>query len=169
MMKSDKTFLGHIREVLSSIRSRVFVISLLLGLCPCIILQYGILSSYEKRAVEVKAQEVQLQLRALANHLITADFLGTPGSKVIRTELNEFSSLYNGRLLVVDSSLQVISDTYSIATGKTAISEDIVYCLKNGTSMSAYTYDPEADYITLVTPIVETASLETGDMTGIRE
>ena len=88
---------------------------------------------------------------------------------MIRTELNEFSSLYNGRLLVVDSSLQVISDTYSIATGKTAISEDIVYCLKNGTSMSAYTYDPEADYITLVTPIVETASLETGDMTGIRE
>jgi signal transduction histidine kinase len=169
MMKSDKTFLGHIREVLSSIRSRVFVISLLLGLCPCIILQYGILSSYEKRAVDVKAQEVQLQLRALANHLITADFLGTPGSKVIRTELNEFSSLYNGRLLVVDSSLQVISDTYSIATGKTAISEDIVYCLKNGTSMSPYTYDPEANYITLVTPIVETASLETGDMTGIRE
>ena len=168
-MKSEKTLLGRIREVLSSIRSRVFIISLLLGLCPCVILQQGILKSYEKRAVEVKAAEVQTQLRALANHLITSDFLGDSQSRVIRTELSEFSSLYNGRLLVVDNNLKVISDTYSISTGKTAIAEDIVYCLKNGGPLTPFTYDDQADYITIIMPIIETASLETGDKSGLGE
>ena len=52
-----------------SLRVRIFLILCLIGLLSCSIIKYAIIANYETRAVEVRKNEVQTQLRILANHL----------------------------------------------------------------------------------------------------
>ncbi len=150
--------------IFRSIRMWLFVIIFLLGMTPCLILQVWILSNYEARAVEVRTEEVETQLRALANHLIRYDYLTDPSSELINAELAEFSALYDGRLLVVSDNLKIVKDTYSVSDGKTIVSSDVVNCLINGNGRSASIYDRVDGFIEIVTPIMETAGSEKDDV-----
>lgn len=155
--------------ILRSLKFRIFIIMFLIGSIPGIILRYGILSNYESRVVNVRTSEAQTQLRILANHLITYDYLGTPDSAVVNAELAQFSSFYDGRVLVIDDKLRVIKDTYEMATGKTVVSEDVVKCLRYGSNGISSRYRKKEGFIEVVIPIVETASLESGDYLGPRD
>ena len=149
-----------------SLRVRIFLILCLIGLLSCSIIKYAIIANYETRAVEVRKNEVQTQLRILANHLITYNYLGDPSSEIVNSELNLLANLYDGRVLIIDSDLVIIADTYHIREGKTIISEEVVRCLKHGNDDITSRYDSRNGYIEITTPIVETASLREGDRLG---
>ena len=135
---------------------RLFIIIFVVGLVPCMILHYGILTNYEARAVEVRTEEVETHLRALANHLISYNYLTDQSSELIGAELAEFSALYDGRILVISDHLKVMKDTYSMSDGKTIVSPDVVKCLLQGYTGSTSNYDRRDGFIEIVTPIVET-------------
>ena len=143
-------------SVVRSLRMRLFIIFFVVGLVPCVILHYGILSNYESRAVEVRTEEVETHLRALANHLISYDYLTDQSSELIGAELAEFSALYDGRILVISDHLKVMKDTYSMSDGKTIVSPDVVKCLLQGNTGSTSNYDRRDGFIEIVTPIIET-------------
>ena len=111
-------------KILRSLKSRIFLILLIVGLVPCISMRYAILQNYEQRAVNVKISDVSTQLRILANHLITYHYLQDTSSEVINAELDQLSSLYDGRVLVINNDLKVVKDTYGISENKTIISEE---------------------------------------------
>ena len=138
---------------LRSLKVRLFLLLLLVGLIPSCFMQYGILQNYESRAVSVRTSEVQAQLKIIANHLITYNYLQDPSSPVINAELEQLSNLYGGRVLIISGNLNVVKDTYSISEGKTVISEEVVKCFR-GESMS--NYDRELGYIEMTIPISET-------------
>ena len=142
--------------MVKSLRMRLFIIFFVVGLVPCVILHYGILNNYETRAVEVRTEEVETHLRALANHLISYDYLTDQSSELIGAELAEFSSLYDGRILVISDHLKVMKDTYSMSDGKTIVSPDVVNCLKQGNKGSTSNYDRQDGFIEIVTPITAT-------------
>lgn len=142
---------------LRSLKTRIFVLLLLVGLIPSYCMQYGILENYENRAVSVRTSEVQEQLKIIANHLITYNYLQDPSSPVINAELEQLSNLYGGRVLIISGNLKVVKDTYSISEGKTIISEEVVKCFR-GESMS--NYDRDLGYIEMTIPISETVSAE---------
>lgn len=139
-----------------SLRMRLFLIIFLVGIIPCVLIHEGILSNYEERAVEVRTEEVETQLRALANHLITYGYLSDQSSELIGAELAEFSSLYDGRVLVINDRLRVVKDTYSMSDGKTIVSSDVVNCLQRGYEGNTSTYDRQDGFIEIVTPIIAT-------------
>ena len=142
--------------MVKSLRMRLFIIFFVVGLVPCVILHYGILNNYETRAVEVRTEEVETHLRALANHLISYDYLNDQSSELIGAELAEFSSLYDGRILVISDHLKVMKDTYSMSDGKTIVSPDVVNCLMHGNTGSTSNYDRQDGFIEIVTPITAT-------------
>jgi signal transduction histidine kinase len=164
-MKNDRTDKGRRLEFLSSIRTRIFLVSLVIGLAPCLFLQRGILENYERRAVDVQTGQAQTQLRAIANHLILSDYMNDSQSDLIDAELAEFSSIYDGRLLVIDSSLNIIKDTYSVSDGRVIISELVTDCLRTSTTKVS-NYQSGDSYILIAMPITETLSLESGDHSG---
>ena len=143
-------------SVVKSLRMRLFIIIFVVGLVPCVLLHYGILSNYEARAVEVRTEEVETHLRALANHLITYDYLNDQSSELIGAELAEFSALYDGRIMVISDHLKVMKDTYSMSDGKTIVSPDVVKCLLQGNTGSTSNYDRRDGFIEIVTPIIAT-------------
>ncbi|MCR5674159.1 MAG: two-component sensor histidine kinase [Lachnospiraceae bacterium] len=152
------------RFVVKSLRTRIFCVIFLTGILASVIILFATLVNYEERAVNVNTQEAQTQMRVLANHLITNNYLQDPSSRIISGELDMLSSLYDGRVLIIDDSLKVVRDTYGIAEGKTIISREVVQCLKRGEAGAAARHDRQNGYIEMTTPIIETKSLEGGDI-----
>ncbi len=150
-------------RLLRSLRVRIFLIILIVGSIPCGVIHIGLVSGYEMRAVNQRMSDVRTQMKVLANHLIYYDYLSDPSSESINAELDQFSTLNDGRVLVINAGLKVVKDTYGISEGKTIVTEEIVRCLKYGSGGTVSLYDKNNGYIELTTPIVETASLEAGD------
>lgn len=147
---------------LRSLKARIFLIILLAGVIPCVFMRYGILNNYEERTVEVRIATVQNQLRVVGNHLISNNYLSnnqpdelnnSASRDVIDAELETISNLYEGRVLIVDSGLRVVMDTYGISEGKTMISEEVIRCFQG--ENTSY-YDREHGYIEMTVPIVDT-------------
>ncbi|MDE7276014.1 MAG: two-component sensor histidine kinase, partial [Lachnospiraceae bacterium] len=147
-------------KILRSLKVRLFLILFIVGLIPCSFMRYAILENYEHRAVSVRTSDVQAQLRILANHLIAYRYLQDTSSEVINAELNQLSNLYDGRVLIINSNLKVVKDTYGISEGKTIVSEEVIRCMKGENTSQ---YDSENGYIEMTIPITETMVM---DMTG---
>ncbi|MDE6387665.1 MAG: two-component sensor histidine kinase [Lachnospiraceae bacterium] len=154
----DTTLLKlNIRKIifLRSLKTRISLILFIVGLIPCISMRYAILQNYEQRAVDVRISDVTTQLRILANHLITYHYLQDTSSEVINAEINQLSSLYDGRVMIINNDLRIVKDTYGISENKTIISEEVIRCIK-GESDSKY--DKDNGYIEMTIPITETVS-----------
>lgn len=152
-----KKILGKF-EFLRSLKARIFLIILLAGMIPCILMHYGILENYEERAVSSRATTVQTQLKILANHLITYNYLQDNSSEVINAELDMLANLYDGRVLIINSNLKVVKDTYGVSEGKTIISEEVIKCFKGE---SIIKYDAANGFIEMTTPITEKVTVKT--------
>lgn len=146
---------------LRSLRARIFIIILVIGVVPGMLMKYGILNNYEQRAVEQRIATVQNQLKIVGNHLLSNHYFSDTktNESVINAELEMISNLYEGRVMIVNSGLKVVKDTYALSEGKTMISEEVIRCLQ-GESM--FHYDREHGYIEMTTPITETAATAEG-------
>lgn len=154
---------GAVRKIKTSIslRVRLFIIILLVGTIPSICMRYAIMRNYEDRAVDLRITTVQTQLKIIANHLITYNYLQDNSSEVVGAELDMLSNLYDGRVLIIGSNFKVVKDTYGISEGKVIISEEVMRSFINGESVS--NYDKVHGYIEMTTPITETIKMMTED------
>ena len=164
-----KTIIMQIRElhVFRSFRVRIFVLMLIIGIIPSIIVQRAFLQIYETRAVSVRTDEVSNQLMVIANHLVFYNYLQDTSSEIINAELDQLSSLYDGRVLVINSNFNVVKDTYGLSEGKTIISQEVIKCFKGETAAN---YDRVNGFIEITTPIIESVdnSVKSGDNTRVR-
>ena len=135
-----------------SLKVRIFFIIVLGGLIPCVILHFGILGRYMDNALTVRTNEVQTQVRIIADHLITYNYLLDNNNDVVNAELAQLSNLYDGRVLIIDSNLRIIKDTYGISEGKTIIYEEIINCMKGGGATNLLRGN---SYIEIAVPIEE--------------
>ena len=140
---------------LRSLRARIFVIILVVGCLPGVLLRYGIMQNYEQHAIELRTNTVQTQLKILANHLIHYNYLQDNSSEVIGAELDMLSNLYDGRVIIIGGNFKVVKDTYGISEGKTIISEEVIRSFDN---QSISNYDRKHGYIEMTTPITETVT-----------
>lgn len=153
-------------HILRSLKHRIFIIILLVGIIPTAFLRMAILQNYEQRAVSVRTSDVQNQFKVLANHLIMYHYLSDTSSEVVNAELSQLSDLYDGRVIIIDQNLNIIKDTYGISEGKTIISEEVMLCMKGQTSSN---YDEKNSYIEVTTPITETVKLSNEELTELEE
>ena len=145
-----------------SLRFRIFMIIIVVSYVPTLMMRYGILQNYENRAVSLRIAEVENQAKILANHLAVNNYLQNPSSDTINAELLQLSTLYDGRVIVIDQNFTAVKDTYGISEGKTIISEEVILCFKG---INSNHYDSHNHYIEITTPITLTA--EVGDQAGI--
>ncbi len=158
--------LSNLKSVilLRSLRARIFLIILVLGIVPCILVRVTIVSNYEARAVETRASAVQNQLTITANHLVANKYISaltgraddyTGSLDVMDAEIEMLGDIYEGRIMIIGSNFQVLKDTYGISEGKTIISEEVIKCFRG---ISTSYYDSNLGYIELTTPIADTTA-----------
>ncbi len=133
-----------------SLRTELFLIICLAGILPGIVLCLIILRNYEKEAISSRMSMVTNQCHIISDHLYSGGYPDITDNAIIDSELMQLSNLYDGRVLVTNSDLKIIKDTYSLSEGKYMISPEVIRGL--GGEGSA-TYDDRYHYIEIITPI----------------
>lgn len=151
--------------LLRSLKAYIFVLMLIIGIVPSIIMRIGILQNYEERAVSLRASDVTTQYKIIADHLLNYNYLQDTSSDVINAELEQMSNLYDGRVLVINANFRVVKDTYAISEGKTMISEEVIKCFK-GENTSRH--DKNSGYIEMTIPITGTRTVEDEEVQKVR-
>lgn len=138
-------------EFFKSLRFRILVILVIIGIVPSVIVEKGIVNSYEDRAVSLRSFGVKTQCDILSNQLVKEQYLENPRSDAINSELTMLSNVYNGRILIIDQDFRVIKDTYDIDKGRYMISQEVIRCFSDGKETSSY--DRKNRYIEMTVPI----------------
>lgn len=138
---------------------KVYILSALLivGLIPLLIFAIVTLNTYEEKAVENRISEINAQGNMLSNMLLSSISSSDFDNMDIDDEIGRMAEIYNGRILVVNSNLRIIKDTYGIENKKFIISEDIIRAFK-GTGKSYH--NKEKNYIKSIYPIINKESKE---------
>ena len=144
-------------KFLHSLKFRLFLILVAVGILPNIILQIGVLKTYESRAVSNRSIDILSQAKMLGNQIVTYDYIQDTSSEVINTQLEQLSNIYDGRVLIINNGFQVVKDTYGLDTGKTIISEEVVKSFR-GEEISKY--DAQYRYIEMSIPLKDSNTRE---------
>lgn len=127
---------------------------LITGLIGSSIIQYGMLESYEYKAVDVRTAEMQNQCTILGDQLNNMD-LNHLDSEVIDAEISQLSNIYKGRVMVINQDYLIVKDSSHKAIGKTLLSEEweeVTTCFQ-GEAFSHY--DETKHYIEVGLPVFE--------------
>lgn len=124
-----------IKKLFKSLNFRLFVTFLILGWVPALIVSHVFLNAYYERAIAVRTTDVQNQCKIISNQIVSSDYLTSNKSDAISGELSLISSLYDGRIMIIDQDLKVITDTYNLEASKTMIVEEVLRCFKTGNSV----------------------------------
>lgn len=135
---------------LKSLKFRIFLLIILFGIAPTFLLRTGILSVYEKRAVNTRTVDITSQAKLLASQIVANNYLQDTSSKNITTQLDQLSTIYDGRVMLIDSSFTIVKDTYALDEQKTILSEEVMQAY-NGETVQKY--DADNHYIEMTFPI----------------
>lgn len=152
-MSNKKKFRGFFK----SLRVRLFVLFLLIGILPSAVIRIGMLNSYEKKAVSNRSIDILSQAKILTNQIVFNDYLNDSSSEIINAQLEQLSNIYAGRIMVIDGNFRIIKDTYSLDTGKTIVSEEVMQSFR-GKEISKY--DSQNGYIEMTVPLTKPESKE---------
>ena len=115
---------------LKSLRFRILIILVILGIVPSVIVANVMVAAYENKAVAVRKQTVEKQCDILCNLLIKENYMNDSSSQDVNSKLELLSNVYDGRILLVDRDYRIIKDTYGVDEGKTLISSMVIKCFK---------------------------------------
>ncbi len=133
---------------------------LLIGIIPSVLSRAGMLGSYENRAVFIRTSEILSQAKILANQIVSSDYLNS-GQTVgeVDVQIEQLSTIYDGRVMIIDDSFHIVRDTYALDNGKTIISEEV---MKSFGGEEITKYDAKNRYIEMTLPLIETEE-DTGE------
>lgn len=115
-----------------SLRFRILIILVILGIVPSVIVTRMMIGNYEKQAVAVRAGAVSNQCSILCNQIIKENYLNDLSSEAVNGKLEMLSNVYGGRILIVDRDFKIVKDTYHVDEGKTLVSPKIIRSFKKG-------------------------------------
>ena len=135
---------------LKSLRFRILIILVILGIVPSVIVAHVMVAAYENKAVAVRKQTVEKQCDILCNLLIKENYMNDSSSQDVNSKLELLSNVYDGRILLVDRDYRIIKDTYGVDEGKTLISTMVIKCFKGE---EASRYNSKTQKIEMALPV----------------
>ena len=133
-----------------SLKFRIFLLIILFGLVPTFLLRAGILSAYEKRAVDTRTVDITSQAKLLATQIVANNYLQDTSAPSITTQLDQLSTIYDGRVMLIDNTFTIVKDTYALDEQKTILSEEVIQSYGGETVQK---YDADNRYIEMTLPI----------------
>ena len=146
------------KRYFKSVRFRILILLIIFGIVPCLFLRVGFINAYENRAVSFRTSEITSQAKLIAAQVVANDYLNNPRNTSVTAQLDQLSTLYDGRVLLIDRSFEIVKDSYAMDEGKTILSEEVIRSYQGETVNK---YDADYQYIELTVPLVDTVSGET--------
>ena len=113
-----------------SLRFRILIILIILGIVPSVIVTEMVIANYEDRAIANRVQSMENICDIMCDLLIKENYLNDSSSQTVNSKLELLSNIYGGRILIVDRDFRIIKDTYGVDEGTTLVSQKVVKCSK---------------------------------------
>ena len=139
------TILKRSKEFFQSLRFRILLIILILGILPLVILETAFLQVTEDTVIKTRMTNVSARYSMLSTYIsqaITTEN-GIDDAK-LNVLVNDMAGIFANRIQIIDSNFNIVNDTYKINKGKICISQDVNKCF-NGTNVSYA--DKESGYL----------------------
>ena len=133
-----------------SLRFRILIILIILGIVPSVIVTEMVIANYEDRSIANRVQSMENICDIMCDLLIKENYLNDSSSQTVNSKLELLSNIYGGRILIVDREFRIIKDTYGVDEGKTLVSQKVVNCFKGE---DAYRYDSDSQKLILAVPV----------------
>lgn len=149
MQKNTKFF-----QFIKSLKFRLILLILVIAILPSLVLCIGVLNSYEARAVSIRESEILSQAKILANQIATSEYMdkGSSEANIIQAQISLLTTIYDGRVIIVDDNFKVYHDTYNLDDNKTIIAEEVIWSFQG---QEVTNYDAENHYIEMTIPIID--------------
>ena len=132
---------------INSLHVQMIVAMLLACLIPLAMVYLQLVNSYR----EQERQEWQSRVKELcadfSNRIQNTGYLTNTAQSDLSAVMDTAAQIYDGRILVVNSELQIIKDTFGREEGKTMISEEVIRSLKGKSLSYEYFYDDTTEII----------------------
>jgi len=138
---------------INSVKVRIFFAILFIGMVPILLLRGAALKFYVDYHVDKLTVEITSQAKLLANQITSSNYIEDTSSPVINAQIKLLSSIYDGRIMVIDDTLTIITDSYGMDERKTITAQEVIRAYE-GEEISRY--DQEYSYIEMTLPIYET-------------
>ena len=133
-----------------SLRFRILIILIILGIVPGVVVTCTMLHNYEDRAVSMLTETIQDQCGILSNLIIKENYLNDTSSQTVNSKLELFTNIYDGRVLLADRDFKIVGDTFHTEEGKTLLSSLAIQCFKGE---EAVNYDKNNQVLELAVPV----------------
>ena len=119
-----------------SIRIQSLGVLVVIGIVPLIIFSLVLLNVYRTRSISQRISEIQVRGNVISNLIVGSGYLTAEGeqSERVDTELSQVSDMYDGRILIIDSKLKVVRDTYGLEEGGVVIIPEVIQCFRGNTT-----------------------------------
>lgn len=119
-----------------SIRIQSLGVFVVIGIVPLIIFSLVLLNVYRTRSISQRISEIQVRGNVISNLIVGSGYLTAEGeqSERVDTELSQVSDMYDGRILIIDSKLKVVRDTYGLEEGGVVIIPEVIQCFRGNTT-----------------------------------
>ncbi len=143
----------RILPFLKSLKFRIIVLVFLASAIPTIAMMGGIMASYEARAVSIRASEILSQAKIIANQISTTHYVveSDKDTTTLQAQMNLITTLYDGRVIIVNDKSRICFDTYNMDMNKTIVLEEVIRSF-SGEIIS--NYDKQNHYIEMTIPII---------------
>ena len=147
------------RSILNSLSFKTIILVLFLGIVPFVVCVPISMKVYTSVSLKSDGQSIMAQATHFGSEIVSTGYVSGENNTRIENELNAIADSYNGRILVINSALRIVSDSYGADVGKTVIWENVVRSIKGE---SLYHYDEETQYLIVSVPLTNSA----GDVVG---
>ncbi len=122
-------------------------------LCTMIpVIAIGVIATplFKNRTIARNVTMIQSQAQLLTNQIRSTGYIEDPTIDFINAELVALGNAYSGRIVITDSNLKVVKDTYGVDESKTMLWDNAISALKG--NQGVYT-DDENDVVIVTVPI----------------
>lgn len=123
---------------------------ILIGIIPFMVCVPISLSIYKSVSIHNDATYLMAQAAQYNNQIVTSGYIAGEDNSILDTELKAMADSYSGRILVVNSALKVVKDSFSVDVGKTVIWDNIIHSMQGE---SLYYYDEDTKYLIVSVPL----------------
>lgn len=150
-------------SLVKSLRARLFLILIIVGLIPIMALKSGMLRNYKYQMIRQRGELLKGRGEMIAEDLIKSGYLTGNASEQIGNEINQLGRLWEGRVVVLDGTFQIVFDTYDIDTGKVILAPQVLRAF-NGQTQGDAVYNEENQFLEVTVPVKNSGD---GQMQGL--
>lgn len=144
-----------------SLKMLIFLAFFLLAVGAMAIFNLVLKHSYTDKSMEEKLQLVQNQCSILGNQILVNQFTIDALQSNLNVEIDQLANVWDGRILVMDSSYKIVKDTYTIDQNNYMIYDEVVRVMRGEKDKNIRVFD---DYAEIIVPIVNAEKVTNGVM-----